>query len=264
MKSSLALLLSILINFTVFAAVPVLTNSYNHIKDRRENRPIPINFVRVKRKIAEPKTEPEHKTVKVTRRKRVESKVVMPDDIQSINQPVVAKDAPIPVINTAPPSPAKDPAPNIVPVPEAPKEAAVTPKPVAREDAAIVKTPMEPVMTAHNDAPLPSAAATAYPDAPHDEFVPLKMLTLMPSVDGGLRPVYPEKARRMNKEGVVKLEVAIDAGGQVMDAKVIAGAGYGFDEAALEAVTNAKFAAAMVDEKPVPVKVLIPIQFKLE
>jgi protein TonB len=68
----------------------------------------------------------------------------------------------------------------------------------------------------------------------------------------------------MNKDGTVFLEVSIEATGRVMEARVIKSAGFGFDEAALEAVSNAWFEPAMVDEESVPVRVLIPVKFELK
>ncbi len=57
---------------------------------------------------------------------------------------------------------------------------------------------------------------------------------------------YPWRAELLNKEGIVRLRVTLDAGGKVRDAVVIGKAGYGFDEAAVQAVlTRCRFTAAL-------------------
>lgn len=67
--------------------------------------------------------------------------------------------------------------------------------------------------------------------------VPSFALTRAPRVDAepDLQAYYPKEAVQDAREGQVVLRLGIDATGQVTAAKVIRGAGYGFDAAARKA-----------------------------
>jgi len=75
---------------------------------------------------------------------------------------------------------------------------------------------------------------------------------------------YPEEAERAGLQGAVTLELIVDAEGHVASATVVAGAGHGFDEAALEAVRQFRFAPGRSEGKPVPVKVTYRYAFTLK
>ena len=76
-------------------------------------------------------------------------------------------------------------------------------------------------------------------------------------------PVYPLIARRLGKEGTVLLRLTIDEKGNLLNVEVLDGAGYGFTEAAVEAVKKSTFTPAIVDGKAVPSKAILPIRFSL-
>jgi TonB family protein len=76
-----------------------------------------------------------------------------------------------------------------------------------------------------------------------------------PALVEKVEAVYPPEAERAGLTGAVTLELIVDADGRVTDATVLAPAGHGFDEAALAAVRQFRFAPGMADGKPVPVKV---------
>lgn len=77
-------------------------------------------------------------------------------------------------------------------------------------------------------------------------------------------PVYPMMARRLGQEGKVVLKLTIDENGILRDIEVIEKAGYGFTEAAVEAVKKSTFLPAKQDGKPIASKALLPIRFRLE
>lgn len=79
-----------------------------------------------------------------------------------------------------------------------------------------------------------------------------------------IKPKYPEIARRANKEDVVVVECTVGVDGRATDIKVVEPKGFGFDEAAIEAVKKARFTPAKKDGKSVPMRVKIPIRFTLE
>jgi TonB family protein len=74
---------------------------------------------------------------------------------------------------------------------------------------------------------------------------------------------YPPAALQDRVEGTVSLELRIDESGIVTGARVIAPAGHGFDEAALEAAKNFRFAPATRAGKPVASVVQLAYEFHL-
>ena len=77
-------------------------------------------------------------------------------------------------------------------------------------------------------------------------------------------PRYPMVARRIGKEGKVVLRLAIDEKGNLLDVEVLEKAGYGFTEAAVEAVKKSTFLPAKKDGKPIACRAILPIRFQLK
>jgi len=77
-------------------------------------------------------------------------------------------------------------------------------------------------------------------------------------------PRYPMVARRMGKEGKVVLRLTIDEKGNLLDVEVLEKAGYGFTEAAVEAVKKSTFLPAKKDGKPIACQAILPIRFQLK
>jgi protein TonB len=75
-------------------------------------------------------------------------------------------------------------------------------------------------------------------------------------------PVYPEAARQARIEGVVVLEVLIDEGGYVQDARVLRSVAL-LDQAALEAVKQWRFMPSILDDQPVKVILTASVTFAL-
>jgi TonB family protein len=119
--------------------------------------------------------------------------------------------------------------------------------PVPREVSDQQSTePVEPV--AINNKPLP---------------VPLYKIDAMPRMIGQLAPKYPEKMRRLGRTGKLKLALLIDAQGRVIDVDVLSSAGDEFDRAAIDAVMKSHYAPALIGQRPVPVRIILPISFSL-
>ena len=76
-------------------------------------------------------------------------------------------------------------------------------------------------------------------------------------------PVYPEQARRRGQEGKVLLRLTIDERGNLLKVEVLEGAGFGFEEAAVEAVKRSSFRPASIEGKPAPSIARLPIRFVL-
>lgn len=126
----------------------------------------------------------------------------------------------------------------------------------------------EPVLTDTDEPPPPSAppAVVEQPEAMDEalpEPVPLFKLTNMPRYLHKEDPIYPPLMRSQNREGLVKLEVLIDARGRVRDIRVLKSAGEAFDQAAINAIHASSFAPGNVNGKPVTVLMRVPVRFKL-
>ncbi len=90
----------------------------------------------------------------------------------------------------------------------------------------------------------------------------------MPKLVGGLASIqgkveYPEMAKRAGIEGRVTVQFIVNENGEVENPKVIRGIGGGCDEAALEAVKQARFEPGIQKGEPVRVQYSLPIVFRL-
>jgi TonB family protein len=86
----------------------------------------------------------------------------------------------------------------------------------------------------------------------------------LPRFKTQVQALYPETAKRANIEGVVILQVDIDAAGEVKKVVVVQSLGYGCDEAAVAAVQQSSFSPAVTNGQPVPVRLEIPYRFKFD
>jgi len=75
------------------------------------------------------------------------------------------------------------------------------------------------------------------------------------------QPAYTEAARSAGIEGRVRVELTVDEAGRVIDVKVLAGLGYGLDEAALSAARSASFTPALRCGRPVRATFTIAMRF---
>jgi protein TonB len=91
----------------------------------------------------------------------------------------------------------------------------------------------------------------------------------MPSPIGGIQAiqeliVYPEIAKRAGVEGKVYVLAYLNEEGTVVKTEILKGIGGGCDEAAEYAVRHTKFSPGKQRGKPVNVKVMIPVVFRLD
>jgi protein TonB len=75
-------------------------------------------------------------------------------------------------------------------------------------------------------------------------------------------PKYTLEARQAEIEGVVRVEVTVDETGQVVNARVVSGLGYGLDDAALVAARASTFEPATRCKKPVIGTTILPFRFQ--
>lgn len=75
-------------------------------------------------------------------------------------------------------------------------------------------------------------------------------------------PQYPPDARAAGIKGTVVAEIVVDPSGNVTDAKVVQSIPL-LDEAALQAVRNWHYAPTVVNGQPVPVRIIVTVNFTL-
>jgi len=199
-------------------------------------KPIPVktfylSFVQQEGIVAAPQPE------KVDVRRQ---KVLSPDLRRITNAPVEKKTA-IPV----------DQSP-VVPIPVQ----RMTPAPVASSGSGL-RTAEQPVGTSGSAAAIGKRIAgdatdTRFGNIDAPRFIHREL------------PVYPHLARRMEREGRVVLRLYIDHTGRLLNVTVLEPAGYGFTEAAVEAVRKSTFAPANRNGEKVASRVILSVRFRLE
>ncbi|MBI3557123.1 MAG: energy transducer TonB [Deltaproteobacteria bacterium] len=115
----------------------------------------------------------------------------------------------------------------------------------------VAKAPDEEVLKPGDADSLPT---------PTDEY----LVTRMPELASEARIPYPPEAQKKNVEGPVVMDILIDQAGAVRDAKLVSGPGAGLNEAALTAVRNFKFKPALLQDKPVAVRIRYAYRFVLQ
>lgn len=99
---------------------------------------------------------------------------------------------------------------------------------------------------------------------PAPEAPPPDAIVEMPRVETYVEAPYPEAAKLAGKEAIVALIVQIDDAGKVVAVEVSEPAGYGFDEAAVEAVRQMTFTPARTASGPIGVAFEFRYGFTLE
>ena len=78
-----------------------------------------------------------------------------------------------------------------------------------------------------------------------------------------VEPEYSEMARRARVSGTVLVACVVDASGRPRDLRVARSIGLGLDEKALEAVAQWVFKPGMKAGRPVAVKAMIEVSFRI-
>jgi len=99
------------------------------------------------------------------------------------------------------------------------------------------------------------------------DYLPQHKISLIPQIPSKeilARINYPPMALKQGIEGVVYLELFIDAEGRIRKINVLKDPGYGFAEAAVNAVTGLTYTPALVNGKPAAVRFRYPVRFSLK
>lgn len=138
-----------------------------------------------------------------------------------------------------------------------------------KEDViAVIKPPTtQKKKKQNNHDPLPPTVEEEKNYADDPAFY--KTVEVLPEPYGGMEALlkkigYPEEAKKKNIEGVVKVLTFVDRDGEVIDAQVVEGIGYGCDEAARLAILYHRFKPGLIKGQKVKVQMEIPIVFKLD
>ena len=104
------------------------------------------------------------------------------------------------------------------------------------------------------------------PDFSDDDF--FVAVEVMPEPIGGIEAIqskiiYTEEALNAGVEGIVSVLTFVDTEGRVVKAEIIEGVGSGLDEEAIRVIWVSPFIPGMQRGSPLPVRVAIPIEFKL-
>ncbi len=166
-----------------------------------------------------------------------------------------------------PPEPEPEPEPEREPEPEPPEPEELQEAPEEEIAEEVIETEQE---LEEEEAAAPEAPATptnTRPDPPEIEYLAQHMISAAPRIP--LDRVrdnieYPTLANRQGIEGVVYLELYIDAEGSIREIKVLRDPGYGLGEAAIEAFEGIQAVPAEANGSPVAVKFRFPVRFQLK
>ena len=80
----------------------------------------------------------------------------------------------------------------------------------------------------------------------------------------GKKIKYPAMAQRENIQGLVVVTFVVAQNGDIKDAEVVKGLGYGMDEEAIRVVSSMpRWKPGKQNGKPVPVRYTLPIRFSM-
>ncbi len=128
-----------------------------------------------------------------------------------------------------------------------------------------ITPPATTTQSALPDTPAPNAeimlAATGTPDA--QGVYRIGKEVRRPVVIYMVNPEFTEKARKKKFSGDVHLSLVVGRDGLPQNVRVEKGVGLGLDEKAVEAVRQYRFKPAMKGDTPVPVMILVAVNFQI-
>lgn len=156
------------------------------------------------------------------------------------------------------------PPPEPEPEPEPPEPEEVEELPEEEIAEEVIETEEE-IEETEEPAP-PRPVAPGPPSPPEIDYLPQHMISAAPQIpiDEVRENIeYPPLANRQRIEGVVYLELYIDAEGAVRDIKVLRDPGYGLGDAAVNAFDGVTVVPAEANGVPVAVRFRFPVRFQL-
>lgn len=164
---------------------------------------------------------------------------------------------------------AKPPAPPVQAAAVKPAPKATAPQATALAEKTAAQTAQPPAAPAVSATAAATATATATASATATATAAAETEVEVLSRQPAFRlppeqPRYPAQARRRNQQGVVLLEVRLDARGAQREIRLLRSSGFpSLDRAALEAVAEWRFHPEVINGRGVPSRVQIPVEFAL-
>lgn len=156
-----------------------------------------------------------------------------------------------------------------IPPPPEPDPEEPPPPPPEPDQPVQVNEPVEEVIETEEEVlrvdPPPEPAPAPTPPA-EIEYLPQHRISVAPQIpteEIRSRIVYPPLANRQGIEGVVYLELFIDAEGTIRRIEILREPGYGLGEAAIAAFAGISVSPAEANGTPVAVRYRYPIRFEL-
>jgi len=125
-------------------------------------------------------------------------------------------------------------------------------------EKSIEETP--PLVNSENEAITDKEPSVQPPKA---NYIPFYRVEKRPEFLYKANLEYPFQAKRQKVEGTVILEADIDSKGNIVQIRTIKAAGFGFEEAATTMLNNSTFSPAIMDGRPVSVKMRFTIKFEI-
>jgi protein TonB len=121
----------------------------------------------------------------------------------------------------------------------------VTPESVVEGESSVA-VPVGNTLMTKDRTPAKAPPAPLPPAVDPNAFAPVtdNLVCQHAALVSEVKAEYPPEARRLGIEGQVQLRVAVDRQGNVRWSRVIKSAGYGLDEAAIQALSRSKFKPA--------------------
>jgi protein TonB len=178
-------------------------------------------------------------------------------------------EAPAPMPVEPPPEPQRPKPVTPVEPPQPPKKSVEPPKSKKisvhkKVDAPMPETPPAPVVPEAPVAPVPEQRGPQPQRFGGVAAYKADHVDQRPSIARRVSPEYPLKARRMEVEGEVMVQLVVDKAGQPQVCSVLAAvpAGY-FEDAALEAAAKMRFIPGKIQGQPVNTMIVLPFTFRL-
>ncbi len=156
------------------------------------------------------------------------------------------------------PQPVRLAAPKKEEKPRAHEVFGITPKSVASDQGETVKAG-NTVAKAPDQEQLRPGDPDALP-IPSEDY----LVTNMPALLSEVRIPYPRESKKKGIQGAVVMDLLIDATGKVREATLVEGPNQELSAAALAAAKGFRFTAALIQDKPVAVRIRYLYRFVLE
>lgn len=127
---------------------------------------------------------------------------------------------------------------------------------------AVAQPPSEPAAPPSQSPEPPAVPAQPAPTSP-EQAPPAAPVITPPSLLQFVEAPYPEEARALGLSATVEISLVVTIDGSVEEPSVVAPQGHGFDEAALEAVRQFRFAPATRDGVPARARIRYAYVFEL-